>query len=225
MSSTIVITGVTRGLGRALAEQFSFMGHTVIGCGRNIDILKNLSKSLPNNTHFKALDISDHDMVRSWAKDILGKFPVPDYLMNNAAVINKNATLWEVPFSEFSKLIDINVKGTYSTIKSFLPEMIKCKKGTIVNFSSGWGRTTSPKVAPYCSSKWAIEGLSKSLAQELPDGMISVALSPGVIDTDMLRSCNVNAGKYEKPQRWARRAAPYILNITQKDNGASLTIT
>ena len=225
MSSTIVITGVTRGLGRALAEQFSFMGHTVIGCGRNIDILKNLSKSLPNNTHFKALDISDHDMVRSWAKDILGKFHVPDYLINNAAVINKNATLWEVPFSEFSKLIDINVKGTYSTIKSFLPEMIKCKKGTIVNFSSGWGRTTSPKVAPYCSSKWAIEGLSKSLAQELPDGMISVALSPGVIDTDMLRSCNVNAGKYEKPQRWARRAAPYILNITQKDNGASLTIT
>ncbi len=225
MSSTIVITGVTRGLGRALAKQFSLMGHTVIGCGRNIDILKNLSKSLPNNTHFKALDISDHDMVRSWAKEILGKFDVPDYLINNAAVINKNATLWEVPFSEFSELIDINVKGTYNTIKSFLPEMIKCKKGTIVNFSSGWGRTTSPQVAPYCSSKWAIEGLSKSLSQELPDSMISVALSPGVIDTDMLRSCNVNARSYEKPESWAKRAAPYILNIKQKDNGASLTIS
>ena len=106
-----------------------------------------------------------------------------------------------------------------------VPEMIKGKKGTIVNFSSGWGRTTSPQVAPYCSSKWAIEGLSKSLAQELPDNMISVALSPGVIDTDMLRSCNVNARSYEKPESWAKRAVPYILNIKQKDNGASLTIT
>ena len=99
MSSTIVITGVTRGLGRALAAQFSFMGHTVIGCGRNKDVLKNLSKSLPENTDFKALDISDHDMVRSWAKEILGKFDVPDYLINNAAVINKNAPLWKVPFT------------------------------------------------------------------------------------------------------------------------------
>ena len=211
-------------MGRALTERLSFMGHTVIGCGRNKDILKNLSKSLPNNNHFKALDISDHDMVRSWAKEILGKFDVPDYLINNAAVINKNANLWEVSYSEFSKLIDINIKGTYNTIKSFLPEMIKCKKGTIVNFSSGWGRTTSPQVAPYCSSKWAIEGLSKSLSQELPDSLISVALSPGVIDTDMLRSCNVNARSYEKPESWAKRAAPYILNITQKDNGSSLTI-
>ena len=225
MSSTIVITGVTRGLGRALTERLSFMGHTLIGCGRNKDILKNLSKSLPNNNHFKALDISDHDMVRSWAKEILGKFDVPDYLINNAAVINKNAPLWKVPFKEFSELIDINVKGTYNTIKSFLPEMIKYKKGTIVNFSSGWGRTTSPQVAPYCSSKWAIEGLSKSLAQELPDNMISVALSPGVIDTDMLRSCNVYARSYEKPESWAKRAVPYILDIKQKDNGASLTIT
>ena len=225
MSSTIVITGVTRGLGRALAKQFSFMGHTVIGCGRNKDILKILSKSLPKNTDFKALDISDHGMVRSWAKEILGKFDVPDYLINNAAVINKNAPLWKVPFKEFSELIDINVKGTYNTIKSFLPEMIKYKKGTIVNFSSGWGRTTSAQVAPYCSSKWAIEGLSKSLSQELPDSMISVALSPGVIDTDKLRSCNLNARLYEKPESWAKRAAPYILNIKQTDNGESLTIS
>ena len=225
MSFTIIITGVTRGLGRALAAQFSFMGHTVIGCGRNKDILKNLSKSLPDNTDFKALDISNHDMVRSWSKEILRKFDVPDFLINNAAVINKNAPLWKVPFYEFSELIDINVKDTYNTIKSFLLEMIKYKKGTIVNFSSGWGRTTSPQVAPYCSSKWAIEGLSKSLSQELPGSMISVALSPGVIDTDMLRSCNVNSRSYEKPESWAKRAAPYILNIKQKDNGASLTIT
>ena len=102
--------------------------------------------------------------------------------------------------------------------------MIKERKGTVVNFSSAWGRSTSPEVGPYCTSKWAVEGMSKSLAQELPEGMASVALNPGIIDTDMLRSCwNENAGMYEKPESWAKRAAPYILNINYKDNGRSLT--
>ena len=100
MSSTIVITGVTRGLGRALAEQFSLMGHTVIGCGRNIDILKNLSKSLPNNTHFKALDISDYDMVRSWAKEILVKFDVPDYRSNWGICLRIRLLLCLVPHDQ-----------------------------------------------------------------------------------------------------------------------------
>ena len=109
-------------------------------------------------------------------KEILGKFDVPDYLINNAAVINKNAPE-KGYFLRVFRVDRYKWKGTYNIISiSFLPEMIKFKKGTIVNFSSGWGRTTSQKVAPYCSSKWAIEGLSKSLSQELPDSMISVAL-------------------------------------------------
>ncbi len=102
--------------------------------------------------------------------------------------------------------------------------MIKSRVGIVVNFSSGWGRSTSPEVGPYCSSKWAVEGLSKSLAQELPEGMACVALNPGVIDTDMLRSCwNENASLHEKPDSWASRVAPYILSITSKDSGSSLT--
>ena len=125
---------------------------------------------------------------------------------------------------EFSDVIDINIKGVHNTIKEFVPNMIKVGKGTVVNISSGWGRSTSPEVAPYCTSKWAVEGLSKSLAQELPEGMVSVALNPGVIDTDMLRSgWSEHAGMYEKPESWAERAAPFILNINPKDNGASLT--
>ena len=103
-------------------------------------------------------------------------------------------------------------------------EMINQNRGVIVNFSSGWGRTTSPKVAPYCTSKWAVEGLTKSLAQELPQGLSAVALSPGVIDTDMLRLCwGKSASAHEKPETWAQRVAPYILKISSKDNGASIT--
>ena len=65
--------------------------------------------------------------------------------------------------------------------------MVERGKGVIVNLSSGWGRSVSPEVAPYCATKWAIEGLTKALAEELPEGMAAVPLNPGVVDTDMLR--------------------------------------
>ena len=221
---TIVITGATKGLGRAMAEEYIQLGHKVIGCGRNVNSIESLSNSYPENTDFQVVDISDQKQVCFWAKDVLNKFGAPDFLLNNAGIINKNAALWDVPEQEFSDVININVKGVYNTIKEFVPHMIRIGKGTVVNFSSGWGRSTSPEVAPYCTSKWAIEGLSKSLAQDLPEEMVSVALNPGVIDTNMLRSCwDENAAMYEKPESWAKRVAPFILNISQKDNGASLT--
>ena len=221
---TIVITGATKGLGRALAEQYIQLGHMVIGCGRSVNSIESMSNSYPENSDFQVVDISNHKRVHSWSEDVLKKFGSPDFLLNNAGVINKNAALWQVSEQEFSNVIDINIKGVYNTVKAFVPKMIKTGKGIVVNFSSGWGRSTSPGVAPYCSSKWAVEGLSKSLAQELPEGMVSVALNPGVIDTDMLRSCwSEHAGMYEKPDIWAKKAAPFILNINSKDNGASLT--
>tara|TARA_B100000131_G_scaffold52552_1_gene47268 strand:+ start:84 stop:764 length:681 start_codon:yes stop_codon:yes gene_type:complete len=224
MGFTIVITGVTKGLGRALAEQYIHLDHTVIGCGRNIETITEMKTDFPVSTNFQVVNIDDHQQVQDWAKNILSRFGAPDFLLNNAGIINKNSTLWNIPETEFSKVIDTNIKGVYYTIKEFLPSMIKVKKGIVVNFSSGWGRSTSPEVAAYCSTKWAIEGLSKSLAQEIPKGMACVALNPGVIDTDMLRSCwGKNASAYIKPKNWASKAAPYILRINEKDNGASLT--
>ena len=224
MRFTIVITGVTKGLGRALAEQYIHLDHTVIGCGRNIETITEMKTDFPVSTNFQVVNIDDHQQVQDWAKNILSRFGAPDFLLNNAGIINRNSTLWNIPETEFSKVIDTNIKGVYYTIKEFLPSMIKVKKGIVVNFSSGWGRSTSPEVAAYCSTKWAIEGLSKSLAQEIPKGMACVALNPGVIDTDMLRSCwGKNASAYIKPKNWASKAAPYILRINEKDNGASLT--
>ncbi len=224
-SKMIVISGITKGLGRALAEEYLKLGHLVIGCGRSIKLVGNFSEIAQSNADFQVVDISDYKQVLSWSEYVQNKFGSPDFLLNNAGVINKNAVLWDVPEQEFSNVIDINIKGVYNTIKQFVPSMIKNGKGIVVNFSSGWGRSTSPEVAPYCTSKWAIEGLSKSMAQELPEGMASVALNPGVIDTDMLRSCwSKNAEMYEKPKSWAQRAAKYILEIKPKDNGASLTI-
>jgi NAD(P)-dependent dehydrogenase (short-subunit alcohol dehydrogenase family) len=139
--------------------------------------------------------------------------------------MHKPAPLWQVPAPEFSKLIDVNVKGVANVIRAFVPAMIEAGHGVIVNLSSGWGRSASPEVAPYCASKWAIEGLTKSLAQELPAGMAAVPLNPGVINTDMLQKCfGPSASHYPTAQEWAEQAAPFILGLGPKDNGQSLNV-
>jgi NAD(P)-dependent dehydrogenase (short-subunit alcohol dehydrogenase family) len=103
--------------------------------------------------------------------------------------------------------------------------MLARSEGVIVNLSSGWGRSTEAEVAPYCATKWAIEGLTQALAQELPRGMAAVPLNPGIIDTDMLRSCfGGAAASYESPEDWARRAAPFLLGLGPKDNGRPLSV-
>ncbi|MFQ6642991.1 hypothetical protein Gotur_017391 [Gossypium turneri] len=91
--------------------------------------------------------------------------------------------------------------------------------------SSGWGRYGAALVAPYCASKWAVEGLSRAIAKEMPDEFAVVALSPGVINTEMLQSCFGNlASGYQTPDAWSLKAATMILNLTAADNGASLTV-
>jgi NAD(P)-dependent dehydrogenase (short-subunit alcohol dehydrogenase family) len=126
---------------------------------------------------------------------------------------------------DFDRLIDINVKGVANVIRHFVLAMVERKKGVIVNLSSGWGRSTSPEVAPYCASKWAIEGLTQALAQELPKGMAAVPLNPGIIDTDMLRQCFAEgAAAYPAADEWAELAAPFLLQLSAKDNGKSLTV-
>ena len=98
-------------------------------------------------------------------------------------------------------------------------------EGVIVNFSSGWGRSTDAEVAPYCASKWAIEGLTLSLAQELPKGLAAVSINPGVINTDMLQSCfGGSADGYIGPNEWAKKAVPFFLKLGASDNGKQLTV-
>ncbi len=221
----ILITGVTRGLGRALAEWYIANGHTVIGCGRSAEIL-NLRFTFGAPHDFTALDVTEENRVALWAEKVLAVHGAPDLLINNAALMNQPAPLWKVPAAEFNKLIDVNIKGVANVLRHFVPAMVTAKKGVIVNLSSGWGRSTSPEVAPYCATKYAIEGLTKSLAQELPAGMAAVPLNPGVIDTDMLRQAfSDGAAAYPKAQEWAKIAAPFILQLGAKNNGESVSVS
>lgn len=220
----IVITGVSRGLGNALTEGFINLGHTVTGTARSADAISDLSDRYPAPHRFDTVDHADPVQVQAWVASVIEQHGAPDLLINNAATINANARLWEVPESEFSQVIDINVKGVFYTCKYFLPEMIKQGSGIIVNLSSTWGRSVSPEVAPYCASKFAVEGLTQALAQELPNGLAAAPLNPGVINTDMLQSCFADgANNYGTAAEWAKTAVPFLLALDTSCNGKQLT--
>jgi len=223
----VLITGVTRGLGRAMTEEFIRLGHVVLGCGRSEKEIAQLRKNFAAPHDFEIVDVAADEQIAAWAKRVLASHGAPDLSLNNAGLINRNAPLWEVPAKDFSDVIDVNIKGVANLIRHFVPEMVRRKRGVIVNFSSGWGRTTEAEVAPYCATKWAIEGLTRALAQELSrlgGSMAAVPFNPGIIDTDMLRSSfGSSAGNYPSPREWAKIAVPFLLKLGRADNGKPLT--
>jgi NAD(P)-dependent dehydrogenase (short-subunit alcohol dehydrogenase family) len=221
----IVLTGATRGLGLAMTEKFVELGHTVCGCGRSREGVESLRRRFGAPHDFAVVDVANEGQVEPWAARVLSSRGAPDLLINNAAVINQNAPLWQVPSEEFNQVIDVNVKGVANVLRHFVPAMVARKSGVIVNFSSGWGRSVAEEMAPYCASKWAIEGLTQALAEELPRPMAAVPVNPGVIDTDMLRSCfGGSASRYPSAKKWVEQAVPFLLGLNSRDSGKPVTV-
>lgn len=220
----VIITGVTRGLGRALLEGFHEHGYHIAGCGRSRSEIENLQAQFKED-YFDSLDVSDTDQVQAWADRVQTKLGIPDMVINNASIINHPAPLWTVPAAEFKAVVSINIIGPWNVIRAFVPTMIDHDKGIIVNTSSGWGKQGSALFGPYCASKFAIEGMTQSLAEELPSGMAAVAISPGIIDTHMLKiALPETAHLAPSPEDWAKKAVPFLLQLGPKDNGKSLKI-
>ena len=224
MAKLILLTGATRGLGRALVAEFAALGHAVAGCGRDAAQVAALAAEYGAPHSFAAVDVGDDAQVARWIAKVLEGQGTPDLVVNNAALMNRPAPLWEVPAAEFDALTRVNLNGIANVVRHVAPALIAARRGVIVNLSSGWGRSTSPEFAPYCSTKWGVEGLTRALAQELPQGLAAVALNPGIIDTEMLRSCwSDGASSYPKPEAWAAKAAPWLLKLGPCHNGKALT--
>jgi NAD(P)-dependent dehydrogenase (short-subunit alcohol dehydrogenase family) len=224
MSKVILVTGVTKGCGRALALGFAGLGHVVLGCGRNRAALDALRGEIGDAHDLSVVDLADDGQVASWTERAFARHGTPDLVVNNAGLINRNAPLWEVPAEEFSSVVDVNVKGVFHVLRHVLPAMIARGSGVVVNFTSGWGRSTAPEVAPYCATKWALEGLTQALAQELPRGIAAVPVNPGIIHTEMLESCfGQSAASYPSPAEWAKRAVPWLLALGTEHSGRPLS--
>lgn len=225
MNQLILVTGVSQGLGRAMTEELIAQGCTVIGCARNESAIAQLNQTYGKPHTFSCVDVSQEEQVQQWREKILSSYDPPDLLINNAGIINQSLKFWEVPTAEFDQIIDVNIKGVANIMRQFLPAMMEKNHGIIVNFSSGWGRSTSPQVAPYCTTKWAIEGLTRAIAQELPSGMAAIPLNPGIIHTEMLETCfGNNAANFTPINTWVKKAVPFLLSLKSKQNGQPLTV-
>lgn len=225
MSLTWVVTGVTRGIGRALAEELCELGNVVHGCGRSEAALTELSGKYGDPHSFQRVDVTDAVAVERWAAQVSARGN-PDVVVNNAGKINQLAPLWEVPPEEFAEVLQVNLVGVANVIRAFMPTLRSRGRGVFVQLSSGWGRSTAPGVAPYCATKWGIEGLNEALAQELPTGLAAVAVNPGTVHTEMLEIAFGAEGARQctPADDWARRNAPRLGALGPQDNGRSITL-
>lgn len=231
----VVITGATKGIGSALVGEFARCGWKVAGCGRSAKQVQELQNRYGDEHLFSVVNIKDDAAVAKWAEEVKEKLGVPFILINNAGMINESKVLWKVSSDEFADVMDTNVIGTVNMLRHFVPLMLQKEEGIIVNVSSGWGMkgmvTFSPdcegwgSFAPYCASKFAIEGLTQSLSQELPQGIVAITLAPGTSDTAMLnKALPEEAGKYPTAEERAKVIVPALLKIQQQDSGKHLSL-
>ncbi len=185
----MVVTGATRGIGRALATRLADEGAALVVTGRNAVALKALATELSAaGTSCLAVpsDLAISSEVLALAKAAEGFGPI-DALVNNAGVAHR-ATLAETGESLWDETLAVNLTAPYLLTRALLPGMLARGRGRIVNVCSISSVVGTPRLTAYCASKWALLGFTKALARELDGTGVSVtAVLPGSTDTDMLQ--------------------------------------
>lgn len=162
----IVITGVTRGLGRALTEAFLRQGHWVAGFGRTTETIAQLqvwAASQEGHAWFDVVNVAVETEVAAWSRRVIAEWGPPDLLINNAAVMPTPAVLWEVPAKDFDYTLAVNLSGVANVIRYFVPAMIHRRQGIIANISSGWGASRCSEGRPLLRDQVGHRGTDKSL--------------------------------------------------------------
>lgn len=221
MSQVILITGASRGLGAALAEDFTRLGHHVYTCARSpIETAFSVLSS-----HHTLLDVRDRQAVHEWVSTIVKQEERLDIVINNAALMNDPAPLWELPPENFDLVVDVNIKGIFHMVQATVPVMLQQGSGLIINLISGSGRKNPARSGAYNLSKTAIESFTKTLANELPEGIGVVALIPGPTNTAMLQKIlGEHAHEFPDLTDWVARATPFILSLNYTQSGEILAV-
>lgn len=180
----LLITGVSSGFGRALAQQALAEGCRVVGTVRNTQAAAAFEALHPTHAHARLLDVTQFDAVDGVVADIEANIGPIDVLVNNAGY-GHEGILEESPLSDMRRQFDVNVFGPVALIKAVLPFMRVRRRGHIVNITSMGGYITMPGIAYYCGSKFALEGISDALAGEVGAfGIAVTAVAPGSFRTD-----------------------------------------
>ena len=184
MNKLILITGVSSGFGRALAQEALSAGHRVVGTVRNTDAQREFERLAPGQACGRLLDVTDFDAIAGVVAGIEADIGPIDVLVNNAGY-GHEGILEESPLADMRRQFDVNVFGPVAMMKAVLPFMRARRRGHILNITSMGGYITMPGIAYYCGSKFALEGISDTVAKEVqPFGIAVTAVAPGSFRTD-----------------------------------------
>jgi NAD(P)-dependent dehydrogenase (short-subunit alcohol dehydrogenase family) len=180
----ILITGVSSGFGRAFAEAALAEGHTVVGTVRNENAQKEFATIEPQRAKSLILDVTNFAAIDSSISKIEREIGPIDVLVNNAGY-GHEGIFEESPLEDMRHQFDVNVFGAVAMMRAVLPAMRKRRSGHIINITSMGGYITMPGIAYYCGSKFALEGISETLAKEVKGlGIYVTAIAPGSFRTD-----------------------------------------
>ena len=194
-----IVTGASRGIGKAVAEAVANAGAHVVCASRSENELKEFSNNLNDkglSSSYFGCDVSNLENFKKLADDTISKYESIDILVNNAG-ITKDGLIMRMSESDWDQVINVNLKGVFNGIKSVTRQMMKQKDGRIINISSIVGLIGNPGQANYAASKSGVIGLGKAVSKELASRNITVnTIAPGYIETDMVE--NIDEKSKEK---------------------------
>lgn len=183
---TALVTGASRGIGRAITEDLLAHGWRVAALVRNPDTMTDLATDHPGRVLTLVADVRDRSAMVHAGSALMSQWQPPDLVVANAGVLAAVGPTWQTDPDQWWREFEVNVRGVYTTLHEVLPDMVARGSGRIVVMSSGLGQHPSPWQAAYGASKAAVTHLVSSLAQELAGTGVAVfAISPGMVATDM----------------------------------------
>lgn len=184
-----VVTGGGRGIGRAITINLAHLGASTLICGRNQSELEKTASAISSaggQCEGLACDLTLWSDVEKLASCVRQKFGGVDILVNNAGVGGFGGPLYQLDLADWEKVLNTNLRGVYYTIRALVPMMIEKRSGDIINISSLAGKNALPNGAAYAASKWGLNGMSYSVAEELRQYNIRVTVvCPGSVHTDL----------------------------------------
>jgi 3-oxoacyl-[acyl-carrier protein] reductase len=214
-----IVTGAGRGIGAAIARKLSGMGAVAVLCGRTKSALDATAKAISEaggKAEVVPCDITVLRDLEEVVAQIDRSFGRADILVNNAGIGGFSKPLHELPPDDWDRILNTNLRGVYFAIRAFAPIMIRARGGHIINISSLAGKNALPNGAAYAASKWGLNGLTYSVAEELRAHNIRVStVCPGSVDTELSPHTGKDPAKMLQPDDVAHAVAMLVTQAPQ----------
>jgi 3-oxoacyl-[acyl-carrier protein] reductase len=214
-----VVTGAGRGIGAAIARSLAALGAATVLCGRTRADLDSTAKRIAGGggkAEAVVCDVSSLASVQTAAKQVESSFGRVDVLVNNAGIGGFGGPLHQLAPEAWDQILNTNLRGVYYAIRSFAPMMIQARAGHIINISSIAGKNALPNGAAYAASKWGLNGLSYSVAEELRGHNIRVSVvCPGSTNTDLSPHVGKDTAKMLQPEDVAHAVEMLVTQAAQ----------